>query len=243
MAAVSRHVRHETNPSAHVLGSDETELPQPAAPPAGADDSPADEAFEVAIAAIRACNAGLAANPAVRSRFSPIVGSHGSSHQQVADWLRDGISPDVILRTIGVHARAYQPNGRHKQIHSLTYFDDPVREAHDRAQASSDAEALPAVGAAESVDRNSLHEVLRLSGELAVWARRIEARFVAAVGEDAELRAWASEHEANMRRAWSNDPRWARWGGRFQSAVLRIRVLSHYGKRLGDPAPGALPPD
>jgi hypothetical protein len=76
---------------------------------------------------IVAANAGMKANPALPNA-KPIPPGHGS-RQTVLDWLTDGIPPDFAALEVEGRARDYRPGSPGDQIHSMNYFDKPVREA------------------------------------------------------------------------------------------------------------------
>jgi hypothetical protein len=76
---------------------------------------------------IVAANAGMKANPALPNA-KPIPPGHGS-RQTVLDWLADGIPPDFAAVEVEGRARDYRPGSPGDQIHSMNYFDKPVREA------------------------------------------------------------------------------------------------------------------
>lgn len=82
--------------------------------------------------AIRAANRGMSANTRLGGRYNPLPESHSDSTQAVHDWLAFGIPPPTILAVVYERAAAYRPNGYHKQISTLTYFDAAVREQHQR---------------------------------------------------------------------------------------------------------------
>lgn len=77
---------------------------------------------------IMAANRGL--GEVLGEAFNPIPVGHGS-RQDVLDWL-SSIPFDVVQGAVYEAAKRYKPNGRHRQIHTMKYFDDAVKEAHDR---------------------------------------------------------------------------------------------------------------
>lgn len=99
---------------------------------------PPDDREELVSRIIRAANAGMAANPAIdQARFRPIPTTHGS-RQYVLDWLAEGIDADVILEAVSERARQYQPDGRHRQISTMAYFDAAIRDEVERRRATEE---------------------------------------------------------------------------------------------------------
>lgn len=93
---------------------------------------------------IMTVNRGMIENSGLRSA-EPIPPSHGPSRQVVSEWLAEGIPADVIRRVLLDRARSYRPVGRHKQIHSLKYFENAVRSEWDKFCAGN----LPGISPAE----------------------------------------------------------------------------------------------
>lgn len=91
-------------------------------------------------AVIREANAAMASNPAIdQRRLRPIPVGHGS-RQAVADWIEAGIALDLIREVVRDRAGSYQPDAHHRQISTMQYFDGAVREAAERARATTEGE-------------------------------------------------------------------------------------------------------
>jgi hypothetical protein len=91
-----------------------------------------DQASEI----ISAVNRGMAANSALTRTFTPIPTSHGS-RSNVIEWLDEGIPPDQIAQLVHSIAANYRPSDRNRQIHTMAYFNNSVREDHERKQAGN----------------------------------------------------------------------------------------------------------
>lgn len=114
--------------------------PEPATPPERIDPpGPAmppviDDIERAADHVIMSANAGLKTR--FGEKFNPISVGHGS-RQHVLDWLNEGISAELAASTVYESAANYKPNGRHRQINTMKYFDDAVHEAFDRQRAGN----------------------------------------------------------------------------------------------------------
>jgi len=76
-----------------------------------------------------ALNAGLARNPALTGYREVST----SEQQGRVTWEADGIPIETAERVITEQTARYQPTPRNRQPHSLRYFDNAVRAAHERA--------------------------------------------------------------------------------------------------------------
>lgn len=94
-------------------------------------------------AVVRLANRGMADNAAIGDRYRPIPTQHGS-RQAVHDWLTAGISRDTISRVCYDVALHYAPAETHRQISTMNYFTNAVREEHERS--ATNGVAVPGNG-------------------------------------------------------------------------------------------------
>src|SRR5690606_28827842 len=83
-------------------------------------------------------NRGMAANPEIGDRLSPIHTGH-ASRQNVLEWLRAGVPARLAEEVVFGRARAWKATGRHRAITTMAYFTEPVMEEFDRQRARNGA--------------------------------------------------------------------------------------------------------
>ena len=88
-------------------------------------DLPAVKALTLAL------NEAMRANPAITS-FNEIPASAGTA--TVGEWLAAGYPVDLCITTVREVATAFKPKGKDRQIGSLAYFTNAVREAFEASK-------------------------------------------------------------------------------------------------------------
>ena len=98
---------------------------------------------------VDACNQEQRAHPHIGLRFTPLAVVE--QIPRVA-WDLDGIPAEVALSVIRETIRAFRPDGKHRQISSLAYFDEALRRQWSKIKSSGVTSAADVPGARDVVD-------------------------------------------------------------------------------------------
>jgi hypothetical protein len=175
---------------------------------------------------IRLANRGMCDNPEIDiNGFEPILPSHGTSRQAVADWRAEGIDWTTIEATVYDRATKYKPSPRYRRIGTMAYFTRAVQDAHERAAAL--AIGVPAGG----IEESSTDLFRGMDPETREWAERLDAKLRA----DELAMKEAERIQAHLMK--SNEAEIKRMRKTEADAYVWIRVLNWYSERAGDPRP------
>lgn len=144
---------------------------------------------ETADGIIAAANHAMRRHPGL-DRIRDIKTSH-SSREDVVAWLQEDIPVDLIVETIQRSVGSFRPAGRDRQINSMRYFDDAIREAWQarRAKPLLGSEAASIRNEKPGGDRRGSADLARLNAEAEARTRQTE-----------DIQAWVTEHPAEWSR-------------------------------------------
>ena len=122
---------------------------------------------------VRAANRGMLDNPLIGERVNPIHHGHTSAVELDDACARADIAPTFAISWVYQAARAYRPEGRNRQIRSLTYFRDGLLtawekhlalEATDGARPAAVPDVKPIAGRIGAGGRTYLNAMRVLGG-------------------------------------------------------------------------------